>query len=82
MIPEAGEGGFTRAEFLDLMENNLVALFAPLFPGREEAVFEAMSYYYSPWPHIHDLNYNRGMFNNVRYDKCCYITMFLFVSNF
>ena len=61
MIPEAGDGGFTRQEFLDLMETRLVALFAPLFPGREEDVVQAMSYYYSPWPHIYDENFNRAM---------------------
>ena len=66
MIPEAGDGGFTREEFLNLMETRLVALFAPLFPGREEDVVQAMSYYYSPWPHICDENFNRGMINNVR----------------
>ena len=66
MIPEAGDGGFTREEFLHLVETKLVALFAPLFPGREEDVFQAMSYFYSPWPHIYDENFNRGMINNVR----------------
>ncbi len=65
MVPESGDGGFSREEFLTIMRERLVGLFAPLFPGKEEDAFQAMSYYYTPWPHIHDEMYNRGMMNNV-----------------
>ena len=65
VVPEAGEGGFTRSEFLDVMRNDLVSIFAPLFPDEEEDAFQALAYFYSPWPHIYSENFNRGMLNNV-----------------
>ena len=40
VIPESLEGGFTREEFEDILVNTLISMFDPLFPGKEEEVFE------------------------------------------
>ncbi len=71
VIPEAGEGGFTREEFLQLMEEELVAIFSPLFPEKEQDVVQAFSFYFSPWPDIYNESMNRAMINNVRLKPSC-----------
>jgi len=63
LIPESLERGFTREEFTGVVKNNLVKIFSPLFPEREEDVVQALDFYYSPYPHEYNLDANREAFN-------------------
>lgn len=64
-IPEAHEGGFNRSTFLDILKNRLIDNFAPQFPEKFEDVFQAMSFFYTPWPYIEDKELNREKFNEM-----------------
>ena len=60
--------GFTHEQFEEILQN-AVEFFVPLLPdaSREEDVFQAMSWFYAPWPYTDDPEQNRhelGMVNN------------------
>lgn len=63
MIPESLKGGFNRTEFEYHLHNDLLNMFSPLFPDKEQDVFEALNWYYSPWPYLDDEDKNRLSFN-------------------
>lgn len=68
VIPEAGDGGFDRDSFRSAMKDKLISLFAAQIPDSEdteEAVLEAMRFYYTPWPHVDDMEGNRQALNDV-----------------
>lgn len=65
VVPDPEGDGFNHTEF-EQGVRVLMKLFSAYFPpGREEDVFKALSWYYSPWPHIDDLELNREAFNKV-----------------
>jgi len=66
-IPEADEGGFNRTEFLDIVRNRLVDYFAPRLDSERtvEDVFQAINFFYTPWPNTEDLDANRQAFNDM-----------------
>lgn len=65
LVPDPDGDGFNHTEF-EQGVRVLMKLFSAYFPpGREEDVFKALSWYYSPWPHIDDLELNRQAFNKL-----------------
>jgi carboxylesterase type B len=66
-IPEANNGGFTREEFQYLLRTRLVDIFTESINDTEnlENAYQAMDWYYSPWPIIDDLEANRQAFNKL-----------------
>jgi hypothetical protein len=65
VLPDTS-GGFNRSEFERNLRDNLLVFFTAMFPPeREEDVFNAINWYYSPWPHVDDVYANRDAFNFV-----------------
>jgi hypothetical protein len=65
VLPDTS-GGFNRSEFERNLRDNLLVYFTAMFPPeREEDVFNAINWYYSPWPHVDDVYANREAFNFV-----------------
>ena len=67
MIPEA-EDGITREDFLRYIENRLLIIWRyQLTEKQAEDALRAVDWFYTPWPHIHDMNANVDAFNRVIY---------------
>jgi len=66
-IPESANGGFTRLEFLELLRTRLVDIFSESFNNTEhvENIYQAMDFFYAPWPYIDDQELNRQAFNKL-----------------
>jgi carboxylesterase type B len=65
-IPEADDGGFTRDEFNYYLRTRLVNIFeGPLDETEIENAYQAMNWYYSPWPYLEDEEANRQAFNKM-----------------
>jgi len=69
-IPEADRGGFTREEFQDLLRTRLADIFYAAAESDEiyENGYQAVQYYYTPWPYIDDEEANRQGFNKLLTD--------------
>ena len=66
VLPDTSQG-FNRSEFERNLRDELLVWFTSYFPPeREEDVFNAINWYYSPWPHVDDEYLNREAFNFVR----------------
>ena len=64
-VPEANEGdGFTREEFHFFLKHRLIAMWEEQMDNDTyDAVFNAMDFYYSPWPHLDNKWENREALN-------------------
>ena len=61
------DGGFTHEEFEYDLREDLLAFWTPQFSDKmNENAFQAMNWFYSPWPYINDTDLNRDAFNVVR----------------
>ena len=73
VIPESLDRGFNSTEFEFYTKRNLIGIYLPLFPDKEEDTFQAINNFYAPFPFIEDLDLNREAFNTVRYITISYL---------
>ena len=67
------EGGFTREEFEYHLRTDLISFWEPqLEPKQTEDAFQALNFFYSPWPYTNDTDLNREAFNWVRSPLKCF----------
>ena len=60
------DGGFTREQFEYHLREDLLGMWSPQFDAQTtEDAFEAMNFFYSPWPFVNDTDLNREAFNVV-----------------
>jgi carboxylesterase type B len=66
-IPEALDGGFTRAEFQYYLRDRLTSIWEAQAATDEiyENTYQAYDWYYTPWPYIEDLEENRQAINKM-----------------
>jgi len=66
-IPEALQGGFTEEEFQFYLRTRLVDLFKETFLSETdyENSYQAVQWYYTPWPYQNDTEANRQAFNKL-----------------
>jgi carboxylesterase type B len=66
-IPESLDGGFTREEFQYYLRERLVNIWMESADSEEiyENSYQAIEWYYTPWPYIDDLEANRQAFNTM-----------------
>ena len=65
-IPESMEGGFTHEEFEYHLREDLLGFWSPQLDAKTtEDAFQALSFFYSPWPYIENEILNREAFNVV-----------------
>lgn len=63
------EGGFTREEFQYHLREDLIGMWAPQLTEKQtEDLFQALDWYYAPWPYVNDTEKNRQAFNMVSID--------------
>ena len=60
------EGGFTREEFQFHLREDLLGMWTPQLDEKmNEDVYQALDWYYTPWPYLNDTEMNRQAFNKV-----------------
>ena len=65
-IPESMDGGFTHEEFEYHLREDLLGFWSPQLDAKTtEDAFQALSFFYSPWPYIENEILNREAFNVV-----------------
>ena len=72
VIPESNEDGregFTREEYQFYLRDRLTAIWEASAASDEiyENCYQAVDWYYTPWPYIEDLAANREAYNKVGY---------------
>ena len=60
------DGGFSRAEWQYHLRESLLFYWLPQFdPQQGEDLYQAIDWFYTPWPELENEELNRALFNDV-----------------